>query len=410
MERNESMAQEELRSQLIMKDVAMEDIHQFDELLRYVFQITQTDLDDSGYEEGELLRAKRPILKNAQVIGWYHDDQLVSQIAIYPSEVNIFNKIFKMGGVTGVGTYPEYSNMGLMKELIVESLKRMRDNKQYISYLYPYSIPYYRKKGWELISDRLSFKISDTQLQVEEIVNGQVKRCSIDDADVGEIYRKFSLQTHGTLIRNDFYWDEYWRWENEEERIAAIYYDENDVAQGYLIYWIAKEVMHVKEIVTLSNHAWNGLWNFIVAHDSMVDEVRGFQYINDPLSYKILDGYIKEIIEPYYMARIVDVEEFLKLYPFKETGFSFHIKVSDPLATWNERIFGIEWENEAIKISDQAVGEKLETDIGTLTTMLMGYKRPIYLYRNERIQCSKKLADKLETIIYDEKPYFSDYF
>lgn len=40
----------------------------------------------------------------------------------------------------------------------------MREKKQYICYLYPYSIPYYRRKGWELISDKISYEIKDYQL------------------------------------------------------------------------------------------------------------------------------------------------------------------------------------------------------------------------------------------------------
>ncbi|MDE8091386.1 GNAT family N-acetyltransferase, partial [Erysipelothrix rhusiopathiae] len=38
-----------------------------------------------------------------------------------------------MGGITGVGTYPEYANMGLVRELIQKALESMRENKQYIS-------------------------------------------------------------------------------------------------------------------------------------------------------------------------------------------------------------------------------------------------------------------------------------
>lgn len=80
------------------------------------------------------------------MFGWFHENKLISQIAIYPCEVNIHGARYKMGGVTGVGTYPEYANHGLMQDLIIVALDNMRKNKQWISYLYPYSIPYYRRK------------------------------------------------------------------------------------------------------------------------------------------------------------------------------------------------------------------------------------------------------------------------
>lgn len=45
-----------------------------------------------------------------------------------------------------------------------ECLRHMREKRQYISILCPYSIPFYRKMGWEVVSDKLSFHIKDTQL------------------------------------------------------------------------------------------------------------------------------------------------------------------------------------------------------------------------------------------------------
>ena len=37
-----------------------------------------------------------------------------------------------MGGVTGVGTYPEYAGHGLMKDLIKLALETMRADQQWI--------------------------------------------------------------------------------------------------------------------------------------------------------------------------------------------------------------------------------------------------------------------------------------
>lgn len=143
------MSLEDQTKQFKMKSVDMQHLEQFNELLRYVFQVTNQDLQEVGYEDDDLVKAKRPVLRKADVIGWFDDEKLISQLAIYPCEVNIRGKIFKMGGLTGVGTYPEYANLGLMHHLMKESLEMMRKNGQWISYLFPYSIPYYRRKVWK---------------------------------------------------------------------------------------------------------------------------------------------------------------------------------------------------------------------------------------------------------------------
>lgn len=48
----------------------------------------------------------------------------------------------------------------------------------------------------------------------------------------------------------------------------------------------------------------------------------------------------------------------------------------------------------------------VEMDIQTLTTMLMGYKRPTFLYECGRIKTEYYMLKILEQLIPVEKPYF----
>ncbi|QIK53246.1 GNAT family N-acetyltransferase [Dysgonomonas sp. HDW5B] len=407
------MERNKIRERLTLKPFGLEYIDQFNELLRYVFQVTNSDIQQSGYEDGEIVKSKRPILKNADVIGWFNDDQLVSQLCIYPCQVNIHGKIFSMGGLTGVGTYPEYANLGLMNDLIKSGLQIMKNKGQWISYLYPYSIPYYRRKGWEIMSDHLTFTIKDSQIPKNISVKGFAERLPVTDPDVISVYDKFARSNHGALIRGNQEWEEYWRWENEDERTAAVYYDKEDVPQGYILYWIEEDIFHIKDIIYLNQEARVGLWNFVYAHYSMVDEVQGNIYKNDPLHFLLDDGQIKETIEPYYMARIVDVTEFLNNFPFKDSDIftPFHFVVSDSIAEWNQGVFGLV-KNEKGKLvhTNEAVGNPVYLDIQTLTTMLMSYRSPSYLHKIERLQADENTLEILEQIIPDNQPYFSDYF
>ena len=359
----------------------------------------------------EFIKSKRPILELSEVFGWFYDNQLISQIAIYPCEVNIHGTPYLMGGVTGVGTYPEYANHGLMQDLIVVALDNMRKKKQWISYLYPYNIPYYRRKGWEIMSDKLSFKIRDTQLPKQVPVNGMVERLPVDHEDVYAVYEKFARQNHGALFRSGFHWEEYWRFENEEERTAAVYYGANQEPLGVLFYWVAEEVFHVKEMFYLNQEARNGLWNFISAHFSMIYWVKGDIYKNEPLAFLLEDSQITEQIEPYFMARIVDVKEFLQKFPFASTAKPFHFVLTDPIAPWNNGVFGLIWDEEdQVQILNEPIGEAVYLDIQTLTCLMMNYRRAAYLSRIERIITDKETLRSLERIIPDTEAYFSDYF
>lgn len=400
----------ERRKHLLLKPVGMEHLTQYNELLRYVFQVTNQELLKSGYEEGELVRSKTPILELADVIGWFNGDKLVSQLSIYPCEVNIHGRIFKMGGLTGVGTYPEYTNLSLMTDLIKVGLKMMRDKKQLISYLFPYSIPYYRGKGWEIISERLRFTVKDSQLPKMVETPGFVERLPVGHDDVIATYDHFSRQNHGAMLRGKVEWEEYWRWENEDERTAAVYYDESGTPTGYMLYWIEDDIFYIKEMIYLKQEARIGLWNFISAHFSMVDSIKGNNFKNSPIAFLLDDSQIVETITPYFMARIVDVAAFLHDYPFAQKGVPLHFVVSDPMVEWNNGVFGVHWVRGKARITTEPVGQPVTLSIRALTAMLMSFRRPSYFYEINHLQTDAKTLAVLEDIIPDTTPYFSDYF
>lgn len=179
-----------------------------------------------------------------------------------------------------------------------------------------------------------------------------------------------------------------------------------------MLYWIANEIFHIKEMVYITQEARIALWNFVSAHFSMVEHVRGNIYKNEPLHFLLDDGDIKQTIKPYFMARIVDVEQFLRAYPFAAVGQPLHFIVSDPMAPWNVGTFGITWDDAGqVHVErDQHPGLPVRVDIQTLTTMLMSYRRPSYLSLIERLDADRAAVKNLEQIIPMEEPYFSDYF
>ena len=397
---------------LTMGKVETKHFQQFNELLRYVFQVTKKDLQMVGWEEREIALAKKPVLDQADVLGWFDGEKLVSQLAVYPFQVNIFGKSFEMGGLTGVGTYPEYANMGLMYKLLRQALADMRQRKQSISYLFPYSIPYYRRRGWEIISDKMTFEVKDVQLPKIKKVPGYVERLNIEHPDVRIVYKLFSSKMHVAMLRNDLAWEEYWRWD-VDELTAAVYYDRSHKPQGYLLYWISEDVLHIKEMVYMNQEARIGLWNFIGAHFSMVSKVVGNIFMNEPLAFWLEDGDINETISPYFMARIVCAQQFITQYPFKATGSDIKLTfmLEDPMLEWNQGTF-------TLKVSADGQGELIQSknvptislDIQTLTTMLLSYKRPTYLAAISRLKGMAKDVEILEKIIERQTPYFSDYY
>ncbi|WP_198295101.1 GNAT family N-acetyltransferase, partial [Brachyspira pilosicoli] len=235
-----------------------------------------------------------------------------------------------------------------------------------------------------------------------------------------ELYNKFSYGRHGALIGGDVGGGEYWRWE-VDDTIVALYYNDKNEAEGYLVYVIENDVFHIKEMVYINFEARLGLWNYISAHFSMVDEVKGYNYTNEPIAFLLEDSEIKETIRPYIMARITDVKGFINNYPFlrKPKNKKINLIIKDDMAKWNNASFMIYWNEDKQTVCKRISKEYkrnskdryiIKMDIKTLTTMLMSYKSPSYLYKIGRIEATANAIKLLESIIPKEQVYFSDYF
>ncbi len=395
----------------IRKLTPQNDISQYNDLLRYAFQVTSKQLLDYGWENEDIRQSKLPVLEKARVLGWFDGEHLASQFAVYPVKMNVHGHIRQIGFVTSVATYPEYTGRGLMSKLMFQSLEEMRQHGESLAILYPFSIPLYRYRGWEIISDKMTFRIKDSQLPKRIQVPGYVRRVDSESVDLKRLHNTFAAQTHGCFLRNELVWEEYWRWDVEDTSIA-IYYDASDHPAGYMVYFLKENVMHIKEIVPLNAEAQTGLWRYIGAHESMVGEVVGNNYSNESIAFWLEDSDILETIRPYMMGRIVDVEQFFDQYRFLAPGCktTFTLRVSDPFLAWNNRDFTISVDESGFCKVIQDVSEQiLELDIGTLTSMLFSYKRPTLLLRRGRVRGSESLALLLENIIPREKAYISDY-
>ena len=404
---------EKLEDRLKMRRLTTDDTAQYNALLRYAFQVTDSELAAIGWDQKDMEKSKKPVLKKTESFGFFDGDKLASQISIYPMQVNIYGRMYKMGGVTGVATYPEYSQHGLMSRLIKEALQNMRENHQSISMLYPYFIPYYRKKGWEIVTDIMTYTIKDTQLPKRRRTEGMVERVPIDSEDIRTVHDQFTAKRHGALKRNDLEWEEYWRWEADDV-LVAVYYNLKEEPTGYLVYYSSNDVFRIKEFVYINEEAYHGLWNYISAHFSMIDKVVGNNYTNEPMAFLLEDSEIQEEIKPYMMARIVDFEAFIRKFPFDIISMydDLHFIIEDPVMECNNGDFTLRWDAKGETIVERGGtrGRTVRCNIQTLTTMFFGYRRPSYLRRIERLEADDEAVRILEDILPIDQPYFSDYF
>lgn len=257
----------------------------------------------------------------------------------------------------------------------------------------------------------MTFRIKDSQLPKHLESEGYVRRVETESPELKRLHNTFAAQTHGCLLRNDLAWKEYWRWDVDDTSVA-VYYNAQGQATGYMVYLLRENVMHIKEMIHLDQDAWRGLWKYISAHESMVEEVVGNNYSNEPLAFWLDDGDIRETIRPYIMGRIVDVRQFLEHYRFSPgtRAREFALEVHDPFLEWNTGTFLVRVDRRGrCKVEQGSAKNTVKLSLGMLTTMLFSYKRPLLLQRMGRIQADSRTLELLESLLPRQKAYISDY-
>ncbi|MGH0777772.1 GNAT family N-acetyltransferase [Bacillus cereus] len=359
-------------------------------------------------DEDRLQQQLTKMKESHEVYGIMEGENLAAKLHLIPFHIYIGKEKFKMGGVAGVATYPEYRRSGYVKELLQHSLQTMKKDGYTVSMLHPFAVSFYRKYGWELCANLLVCHMTKSDLVMKKQVNGTVKRFNKENhpEEVEKLYETFAERFSGMLVRNE----KWWLQAVYDDLTLAIYYDENKTAAGYMLYKIEKSKMTVEEFVPLHNEARNGLWNFICQHDSMIKDLEMTVSENEPFLYTLQEPRVKTEIKPYFMGRIVDVEQFLKQYELNWNNVQQEVilHITDSFAQWNNITVRIA--NHEIKIIEEPIDKGIKLDINALSTILFGYKRPLELNELELISGSEEEIRAFENVVPVRKPFIYDFF
>lgn len=359
-------------------------------------------------EEERMQQQLTRMKESHEVYGIMEGNDLAAKLHLIPFHIYIGKEKIKMGGVAGVATYPEYRRSGYVKELLQHSLQTMKKDGYTVSMLHPFAVTFYRKYGWELCANLLVCHLTKSDLVMKKQVNGTVKRFNKENhpEEVEKLYETFAERFSGMLVRNE----KWWLQAVYEDLTLAIYYDENKTAAGYMLYKIEKSKMTVEEFVPLHNEARNGLWNFICQHDSMIKELEMTVSENEQLLYTLQEPRVKTEIKPYFMGRIVDVEHFLKQHELNWNNVQQEVilHITDSFAPWNN--VSVRLANYEITIIEETMDKGIKLDINALSTILLGYKRPLELNELELISGSEEEIRAFENVVPVHKPFIYDFF
>ncbi len=382
------------------------------ELSQFAFQY---ELSSEKLEE----RKKRT--KPEQIWGYFHNGQLASKMHIFPFKTFIQGKEFSMGGIAGVATWPEFRRQGMVEKLLVHGLHEMKRNGQSISMLHPFDFAFYRRYGWETYCEYKKYAIETHQLPHFKNVPGMIKRVGHDIELLQEMYEKYAVRYNGTLKRDTDWWT---RSIFNQKYEVTVYYNVLNEPLAYIIYEVKKNEMSIDEYVYLNEEGRQGLWSFIKNHDSMIEKIFMNVPSDDQLPFLFSNPKIKQEIVPYFMARIVDVSAFLAQYPLiiEAGNESIFLHITDDYAPWNNGTYQlyVDQSGEVNVTTHQKSVENMQCahppkrglmcDIQSLTTMLLGYQTPTFLFQAGRLKGNEAEVKMWEQLIPKKTTLLIDYF
>lgn len=386
----------------------------FDEYMaleQYAFQLQFSE---------ERLEEERKVFQPEQVWGFFEgEERLCSMLTLIPLEVYLFGKVYAMGGIASVATWPEHRRQGAVTQLLRHALQQMKAQGQMISMLHPFSIPFYRKYGWELCIEYRNYTLTAFQLPRNLESSGYVERLTTTEEELtallSPLYAQYASSYNGTLARTRKWWQQsvYRR----KTGRAVIYRNANQEPTGYAIYEVKERLLHIKEMVYLNQDAFNGLWSFWANHDSMIEQVKLTAPMDDELPYCLPDPRIEQGIAPYFMMRIVDIEAFLQQQPFgvSSSAFICQLQVEDRHAEWNTGVYVLKADAEqgihVTKFAQVQPGyPMLRGDIGAFSALLTGAKRASVLYKLGALCGDSEAVELIDRLIPDKTTFLADFF
>jgi predicted acetyltransferase len=377
-------------------------------LSEFAFQYELTAEEREGR-----LRTANPL----QTWGYWVDGKLASKLTILDHHTWLGGRLYAMGGIASVATWPEYRRQGQVGKLLRHALLKMKEQEQTISFLHPFDYSFYRRYGWEALTEFRKYSIETAKLTgVFQTGPGRLKRAPLEPSIVGPVYETYAQRYNGMLRRTDSYWRDHMF--KQKKGMLAVYYDAAGEVRGYVFYQVRERLFKVHELVALNEEAYTSLWKFVADHDSMMERVELQAPSDDRLPWLLPNPRFAQETMPYFMARIVDVAGFVGQYPFLPgSAERFRLRVRDGNAGWNDGAFlvriGEDGAADVRKLEDAAEAAsdfELEADIQTLSALFVGYQPADWLHSAGRLSGDTAAVRALAARLPRRTTYLADFF
>lgn len=284
------------------------------------------------------------------------------------------NQICTMA-IGGIATAPEYRRNGCVRLLFDTLFPQASTHGWVMSILHPFSFSYYRKFGYEKVSDHILLSFPITALDFLPRNPDLIPYTDAHTADLISLYERCTTHRNLTFPRQHA---------NAFPHTKYLYY-ENGKAEGYIaietenhyeINRMASDNLHVYEMGYTSPQALRALLGFLRMFEGELDTVLIHDVGMLPEVPLLMKHYthIEYRIVSDIMARVLDTKALLLANTYPTEKGRFTVRVED-LYDSVRGVYRVEYENgvgNVERLSDEADFD-LSAPVSSFTRMVYGY-------------------------------------
>ena len=317
----------------------------------------------------------------------FEGSRLVSSFSTIPFTMRANGAALPIGGVSAVGTLPEYRRRGLVRRIMTQAFEDMRDGGRPVAALWASQAAIYQRFGYAMASALRSYAVDTVDIDFHdgEDGSGRVERLDVASGydPIKSVYVRFVADRMGYLHRARPLWLHNALEEREADGPVHIALSHGASGpDGYAVYTLregrrdhparSQEIV-VRDLAWLSPDAYRSLWMYFKRHD-LVGRVR---WNNAPSD----DPAIEYFLEPRllqardhegFWLRLVDVAAALKGRGWTSDGEISITVREDPLAPWNAGRYQLTVSGSAADVAPCQAATDIEISVKALASLYAG--------------------------------------
>ncbi|MDE0224848.1 MAG: GNAT family N-acetyltransferase [Gammaproteobacteria bacterium] len=317
----------------------------------------------------------------------FDGNRLVSSFSTVPFTMRANGVALPIGGISAVGTLPEYRRRGLVRRIMTRAFADMRDGGRPVAALWASQAAIYQRYGFAMASALRSYAVDTVDIGFHDGDGGGSRVERLDVASgyglIKDVYVHFVADRMGYLHRAQPLWLHNAFEERQADGPVHIALSHGASGpDGYAVYTLREgrrdhptrtQEIGVRDLAWLSPDAYRSLWMYFKRHD-LVGRVRwNSAPSDDPAIEYFLEPRLLEARDNEgFWLRLVDVAASLAGRGWTTDGEISITVREDSLAPWNTGSYRLTVSGGTADVAPCPTGTDIEISVKALASLYTG--------------------------------------